>query len=98
MSGVTEGEATSRSRAGLSRRVGSYAAAAAGVAAPQCQRSASTVATPPPAVAAEATLVATRQLLNNPPPLHTSSSMPEQWRHDIDQLIITAINTSPHRG
>jgi hypothetical protein len=65
---------------------------------PRCQRSASTAATPPPAAAAEVTLVAACQLLNNPPPPHTSSSTAEQWCHDIDQLIITTINTPPHKG
>jgi hypothetical protein len=44
-----------------------------------------------------ATLVAARQLLNNPPPPRTSPSTPEQWLHDIDQLIITTINMLFHR-
>jgi hypothetical protein len=56
------------------------------------------VATPPTAVAAKATLVATHQLLNSPPPSHTSPSAVEQWCHDIDQLVVAAINTLPHRG
>jgi hypothetical protein len=42
--------------------------------------------------------MAARQLLNNPPPPHTSPSVAEQWRHNIDQLIVAAINTPPHRG
>jgi hypothetical protein len=41
---------------------------------------------------------AVRQLLNNPPPLGGSPSMAEQWRHDIDQLVIVAINTPSPGG
>jgi hypothetical protein len=59
---------------------------------------ASTVATPPSAVAIEATLVAARQLLNNPPPPHTSLSTTEQCHHNIDQLIVDAINTRDGNG
>jgi hypothetical protein len=83
----TEGEATSRSRAGRSRRVGSRTMAAAGVAAPQHQCSASTVATLPLAATTEATLVPDHQL-----------STAEQWRHNIDQLIVTAIKMALHSG
>jgi hypothetical protein len=94
----TEGEATSCSRVGRSQRMGGRTAAATGVAAPQRHCSASTVATPPAVAAAEATLVVAHQLLNIPPPPHTSPSVVEQWHHDIDQLIVAASNTLPHRG
>jgi prepilin-type processing-associated H-X9-DG protein len=93
----TEGEATSHSRAGRSRHAGGRNVAMADMAAPQCQRSASIAVTPPHTAAVEATLVVARQLLNNPPPPHTSPSVAVQWRHDIDQLIVTTINTLPHR-
>jgi hypothetical protein len=33
-------------------------------------------------------------LLNNPPLAHASPSAVEQWRHDVDQLVTVAINTS----
>jgi hypothetical protein len=47
-------------------------------------------------VGLDAALLAVRQLLNNPPPVGASPSTAEQWHHDVDQLIIAAINT-PHR-
>jgi hypothetical protein len=53
-------------------------------------------ASPPAAVGPDAALLAARQLLNNPPPAEASPSATEQWRHDVDQLIIAAINT-PHQ-
>jgi hypothetical protein len=56
------------------------------------------MATPPPVAATKATLLAAHQLLNNPPLSHTSPSAAEQWHHDIDQLIVTAINMPLHRG
>jgi hypothetical protein len=43
----------------------------------------------------DATLLVARQLLNNSPPSKVSPSATEQRCHDVDQLIITAINT-PH--
>jgi hypothetical protein len=66
--------------------------------ATQCQHSTGMVRTPPPVVEVRATLVVAHRLLNNPPSTHASSSATEQWRHDIDQLIIVAINTSHHEG
>jgi hypothetical protein len=33
-----------------------------------------------------------------PPGPHASPSAAEQWRYDVDQLIVTAINTPPHGG
>jgi hypothetical protein len=53
-------------------------------------------ASPPAAVGPDAALLAARQLLNNPPPVRASPSAAEQWCHDVDQLVIVAINT-PHR-
>jgi hypothetical protein len=47
-------------------------------------------------VGPDAALLAARQLLNNPPPARASPSTAEQWHHDVDQLVIAAINT-PHR-
>jgi hypothetical protein len=47
-------------------------------------------------VGLDAALLAACQLLNHPPPTGVSPSAAEQWRHDVDQLIIAAINT-PHR-
>jgi hypothetical protein len=38
---------------------------------------------------------AERQLLNNPPPSGALPSTVEQWRHDVDQLIIMSINMPP---
>jgi hypothetical protein len=46
----------------------------------------------------KATLEAACQLLHDPPGPHASPLAAEQWRHDVDQLIIAAINTLPHGG
>jgi hypothetical protein len=46
----------------------------------------------------EAMMHAVHQLRNNPPPSGASPSAVEQWCHDIDQLIIVAINTPPLGG
>jgi hypothetical protein len=62
----------------------------------ESQPTAGTTALPPAAVGPDAALLAARQLLNNPPPPGASPSAAEQWCHDVDQLIISAINT-PHR-
>jgi hypothetical protein len=51
----------------------------------------------PPGAGPEATLEAIHQLLHNPLGPHASPSAAEQWRHDVDQLMIGDINT-PHRG
>jgi hypothetical protein len=53
---------------------------------------------PQPAVDVEATLATTHRLLNNPPSTHASPSATEQWHHDIDQLIVAAMNTPHHEG
>jgi hypothetical protein len=50
----------------------------------------------PVAVGPDAALLVACQLLNSPPPVEASPSTAEQWCHDVDQLIITTINT-PHR-
>jgi hypothetical protein len=52
----------------------------------------------PPGASPEATLEAARQLLHNPPGPHASLSVVEQWHHDINQLVVTAMNTMPHGG
>jgi hypothetical protein len=41
-------------------------------------------------------LLAARQLLNNSPLNGASPSATEQWHHNVDQLVVAAINT-PHR-
>jgi hypothetical protein len=51
-----------------------------------------------PATGVEATLVTARRLLNNSPSTHASPSVVEQWRHDVDQLVVVAINTPYHEG
>jgi hypothetical protein len=89
----SDGEATSRSRAGR----GGCSAATARVDAAQHQRS-SNAAAVPPTTTVEATMHAVHQLLNNPPPSGASLSAMEQWRHDVDQLVITTINTPPPGG
>jgi hypothetical protein len=62
------------------------------------QRTVRTVQTLPPAVCVEATLVAAHRLLNNPLLVHASPLATEQWHHDVDQLIVTTINTPQHEG
>jgi hypothetical protein len=47
-------------------------------------------------VGPNAVLLAACQLLNNPPSAEASPSAAEQWRHNVDRLVIAAINT-PHR-
>jgi hypothetical protein len=94
----TERDVTSRSRAGRSRRVGGRSSATTAMTATQHQHTTEMVRTPPPAVGVEATLVTARRLLNNPPSMHASPSTAEQWCHDVDQLIVAAINTVHHEG
>jgi hypothetical protein len=92
----SEREATSRSRAGRSRQAGGRTDATIVVLESQLQRTSGTTASPPTAAGIDAALLVVRQLLNNPPPSGASPSAAEQWCHDIDQLIIIAINM-PHR-
>jgi hypothetical protein len=68
------------------------------VVATHRQHSAAMMAVMPPGAGLEATVEAAHQLLHNLPGPHASPSATEQWRHDIDQLIVAAINTSPHGG
>jgi hypothetical protein len=44
-------------------------------------------------VGPNAVLLAACQLLNNPPSAEASPSAAEQWRHNVDRLVIAAINT-----
>jgi hypothetical protein len=46
----------------------------------------------------EAPLVVAHRLLNNPLSVHASPSAAEQWCHNIDQLVVAAINTPHHEG
>jgi hypothetical protein len=91
----TEKEVTSRSQAGRSRRAGGHSTA---TTATQHQRMAEMVRMLPPAMGVKATLVAAHRLLNNPPSVHASPSAAEQWCHDVNQLVIMAINTQHHEG
>jgi hypothetical protein len=61
--------------------------------ATQRQRSTTVVVMPPLAACPEATLVITRALLYNPPSPKSPPKVAEQWRIDVDQLVIAAINT-----
>jgi hypothetical protein len=90
----SERETTSRSRAGRLRWPRGRTDTTTVVL--ESQPAAGTTASPPAAVGPDAMLLAARQLLNNPPPAEASPSAAEQWRHDVDQLVITAINM-PHR-
>jgi hypothetical protein len=64
--------------------------------ATQHQRSAGMVRTPLLVAGVKATLVTAHLLLNNPPSVHASPLAAEQWRHDVDQLVVAAINTPHH--
>jgi hypothetical protein len=90
----SERETTSRSRAGRSRR--SRGCTDMTTVVLESQPTAGMMASPPAAVGPDGALLAVHQLLNNLPPAGASPSAAEQWHHDVDQLIITAINT-PHR-
>jgi hypothetical protein len=96
----TKQEAASHSRVGQSYRMntrGTTTSLVATIAAAHRQHSAATVAVPTPGAGPKATLEVAFQLLHNPLGPHALPSAAEQWRHDVDQLIIDAINT-PHRG
>jgi hypothetical protein len=94
----TEREVTSRSRAGRSEHASGHSMATTAATATQHQRTAETARTSPPAAGVKATLVASRRLLNNPPSAHAFPLVAEQWRHNVDQLIIATINTPHHEG
>jgi hypothetical protein len=91
-----EREATSRSRAGRLRRAGGRTDATTVMLESQPQRTVGTIASPLAAAGIDATLLVARQLLNNPSPSGASPLAAEQWRHDVDQLVVAAINM-PHR-
>jgi hypothetical protein len=88
--------ATSRPRAGRPRRAGGRSGATTVIVESQLQRTAGTVPAPSVVAGADATLLAARQLLNNPPPSGASPSAAEEWRRNVDQLIVAAINTPLH--
>jgi hypothetical protein len=52
----------------------------------------------PPPTSLEGALAAGRALLHNPLGPDASPEAAEQWRDDVDHLIIAAINTPPHRS
>jgi hypothetical protein len=89
-------ETNSRSRARRSRWAGGRTDGTTVMLERQPQRTASTTASPSAVAGIDDALLAVRQLLNNSPPSEASPSAAEQRRHDIDQLIIAAINT-PHQ-
>jgi hypothetical protein len=92
----SERETTSRSRAGQSRWPRGRTDTTTVVLESQPQPTAGMIASPPIGVGLDTVLLAARQLLNNPPLTRASPSTAEQWHHDVDQLIVAAINT-PHR-
>jgi hypothetical protein len=94
----TEREVTSRSRAGRSQHASGHSMVTTVATATQHQRTAETAWTPPAVASVKATLVASRWLLNKPPSAHAFPLAAEQWRHDVDQLIIATINTPHHEG
>jgi hypothetical protein len=91
----SERETTSRSRAGRSRRSRGHTDITTIML--ESQPTAGTT-TSPAAAGLDAALLAACQLLNNPPSAGASPSAAKQWRHDVDQLVITAINTPHHEG
>jgi hypothetical protein len=97
----SERQATSHSRVRRScqtnARDGTTAVVATAVAAHR-QHSAAMAVMETLGAEPEATLEVARQLLHDPPGLHASLSVAEQWRHNVDQLIIIAINMPPHAG
>jgi hypothetical protein len=62
----------------------------------QPQRTTGMTARPLAATGIDVALLAAHKLLNNPPSSGASPSAAEQWRHDVDQLIIAAINMPHH--
>jgi hypothetical protein len=86
--------ATSRPREGRPRHAGGRSGATTVIVESQPQRATSIVPAPSVVAGADATLLAARQLLNNPPPSGASPSAAEEWRRNVDQLVIAAINTA----
>jgi hypothetical protein len=96
----TKGDTTSHARTGQTRRVGGCTNApstAATLPAMQHQRLATLTMMPPLAGGAETMLVTTHQLLKNPPPW-AHRLRRHQWRHNVEQLILTAIKMPPRGG
>jgi hypothetical protein len=92
----SEWETTSLSRAGRSRRVGGRTDTTTIVLESQLERTTGTTAPPPATAGIDATLLVVCQLLNNPPPSEVPPSVAEQWCHNVDQLVVAAINTPHH--
>jgi hypothetical protein len=88
--------ATSHPRAGRPRCAGGRSGATTVIVESQPQRTAGTVPAPSVVAGTDATLLAARQLLNNPPPSGASPSAAEEWRRNVDQLVVAAINTPLH--
>jgi hypothetical protein len=93
-----EGErgATSRPRAGRLRHAGGRSGATTVIVESQPQRAAGTVPAPSVVAGTDVTLLAACQLLNNPPPSGASPSAAEEWRRNVNQLVVAAINTPLH--
>jgi hypothetical protein len=91
-----ERETTSRSRAGRSQRPRGRTDTT--IVVLESQPTAGTTASSPAALGPNVALLVAHQLLNNPPPVEASPSAAEQCHHDVDQLVITAINMSHHEG
>jgi hypothetical protein len=88
--------ATSRPRVGRPRHAGGRSGATTVIVESQPQRAAGTVPAPSVVAGADETLLVARQLLNNPPPSGASPSAAEEWRRNVDQLVVAAINTPLH--
>jgi hypothetical protein len=88
--------ATSHPRAGRPRCAGGRSGATTVIVESQPQRTAGTVPAPSVVAGTDATLLAARQLLNNPPPSGASPLAAEEWRRNVDQLVVAAINTPLH--
>jgi hypothetical protein len=88
--------ATSHPRAGRPRRTGGRSGATTVMVESQPQRTAGVVPAPSVVAGADVTLLAARQLLNNPPPSGASPSAAEEWCHNVDQLVVAAINMPLH--
>jgi hypothetical protein len=88
--------ATSHPRAGRPRRTGGRSGATTVIVESQPQRTTGVVPAPSVVAGADATLLEARQLLNNPPPSEASPSAAEEWRCNVDQLVVAAINTPHH--
>jgi hypothetical protein len=82
---------------GRSRRAGGRTDITTVLLESQPQRTTGTTALPPAAAGIDTALLVVHQLLNNPPPSGASPLAAEQWRHDVDQLVVAAINTSHHK-